>query len=134
MIKLMRSTFYKEAGTKKKLTDFTFKENGKIEFARPLNKGTLTVTYTSRIDLDKPQVIDRSVQAKAFKLGKSWQIVYLEEKPTGPISAHDTAAMSPQTEVEVLICKAEEFQYSADSYILAMISPEGKINQYIDVR
>ncbi|MFA4889762.1 MAG: hypothetical protein WC628_09360 [Candidatus Omnitrophota bacterium] len=117
----------------KKINAISFADSGSVDFARPLAKGKYKVSFSSRMDIPGRNLVDRTIGAKPLKLQEGWQIVYLKETALEAIGPHDTAAMSDKTRVDVALCKAEEFIYSADTYILAMISPEGRISQYINV-
>ena len=46
------------------------------------------------------------------------------------ISAHDTAAMSPRTEIVMEVVPIREFVYSADSFVVGVIAEDGTVNQY----
>lgn len=113
---------------------FTFKDAGIIEFSRPVAKGSYEITFTSRTDLVQPQVIDFTIDAQQIALASgAWQIVYLKEEPLSTIGSHDTAAMAERTKVSIGVCKAEDFAYGADTYVIALVTPDERINQYIKV-
>jgi len=93
----------------------------------------VAITYLCRIDTDVENVIDHIVRQKDIQIDEGWQLVYVREYALDEISIHDTAAMSPRTELSVNVVSLEKFVYSADTYIIAIIFPNNNVSQYCKI-
>ena len=64
---------------------------------------------------------------------QTMDFIYIEEVALDEISAHDTAAMSPKTELILMAESFDTYDYSADRYIVATITDEDTVMQSIKV-
>jgi len=94
---------------------------------------TIDINYVYREDIDEPNMIEHTVDEQEIQIGEGWQILYVKERPLGIISDHDTAAMSPETELVVSLVPIHKFEFSADTYVVAVIMPNNKVNQYFKI-
>jgi len=94
----------------------------------------IEITYSVRCDIDETQCIVHTLPAHEVVIPQGWIVLYLEEIPLSEISAHDTAAMSPETQVVVRCKLLQEYDYSADKYIVAIIDDSNNIVQYLKVK
>jgi hypothetical protein len=96
-------------------------------------EATVTVIYLCRIDQAVKNVIEHMITPKDIQVDQGLQLVYVREYPPDEISAHDTAAMSPRTELSVNVVSPEKFVYSADTYIIAIVFPDNNVSQYCKI-
>jgi len=97
------------------------------------SKNAIEVEYTVREDIDERSCIEHSMTATELEVAEGWIVVYLEEVPLDEISAHDTAAMSPTTELVLMAESFDTYDYSADRYIVATITDDDTVMQSIKV-
>ncbi|MFC1809732.1 hypothetical protein ACFL3D_06460, partial [Candidatus Omnitrophota bacterium] len=90
----------------------------------------IQVTFTYRRDVYEKHISKHYREKSSDNIGNGWYIVYLEEKPLNIVTMHDTAAMSTKTELVINVVPLKEYQYSADTYVIAVVSEEGTITQY----
>ncbi len=117
------------------LGEYKVRGQRSIEFMRGESNTVidLVVTYLCRRDLEKKNVIKHDISKKIIQVDAGWQIVYVREYAVNEISRHDTAAMSPQTELSVNVVSLNTFKYSADTYIVAVIFPDDSVSQYCKI-
>ena len=84
-----------------------------------------------RRDIDEATIVDISVAEKEIEIQEGWQIVYVQEEAIDEISAHDTAAMSLRTRLVVKVVPIHKFVYSADIFVIGVVSETGNVNQYV---
>ena len=79
-------------------------------------------------------VADRHIrhylEQDTYVLSDGWNVVYVEELPLDVVSDHDTSAMSMKTMLAVKVVPLQEYEYSADTYVVAVISDNGTVTQY----
>jgi len=90
-------------------------------------------TYKVREDINEPGLTELTIDAQQRVIEPGLQLVYIKEEPLNEISAHDTAAMSPETKLVLGVEPANTFTHSADTYVIAVVMPNNKINQYVRV-
>ncbi|MFC1808598.1 hypothetical protein ACFL3D_00560 [Candidatus Omnitrophota bacterium] len=93
----------------------------------------IEVTYTIREDIDQRNYIEHSVGDEEIALDEGWVVVYIEEIALDEISAHDSAAMSPTTALKLRVDSFDEYDYSADRYVVAIIADDDKVVQSIRI-
>ncbi|MFH1383538.1 MAG: hypothetical protein ABIH47_01060 [Candidatus Omnitrophota bacterium] len=91
---------------------------------------TVTVQYVCREDIDEPHIVEFTLEEREMKIEAGWQIVYVREEPLDIISGHDTAAMSTKTTLTLGVVPINEFEYTADSIVVGVVTEEGNVNQY----
>ena len=113
--------------------DFRISGQNSIDFWCKKDKGKKVVaeiTVAYREDLLLSDYVEKVLPSRTVVLEKGWFVVCLTEKPLDMISAHDTAAMSPRTEIVMEVVPIREFVYSADSFVVGVIAEDGTVNQY----
>jgi hypothetical protein len=117
------------------LGEYKIRGQRAIEFVRSVTseKDMVTVQYVCRRDTDVPNVIKHTAEKKNQHIQNGWQIVYLREEAVDEISAHDTAAMSPKTTITIQVSSVNDFKYSADTYIVAIVFPDDTVSQYCKI-
>jgi hypothetical protein len=112
--------------------DFKITGHNKITlFAQPEAEGhAVTIRYTYRRDIVAARHIRHYLEQDTYVLNDGWNVVYVEELPLGVVSEHDTSAMSMKTMLAVKVVPLQEYEYSADTYVIAVISDEGTVTQY----
>ncbi|MCK5346340.1 MAG: hypothetical protein KAR20_23180, partial [Candidatus Heimdallarchaeota archaeon] len=91
------------------------------------------VRYVYREDVHESYCVNKTLEEEELEIGNEWQIVYVREQALSEISAHDTAAMSPETKLIVNIVPIHEFKYSADTYVIAVVQPDNRVTQYFKI-
>ncbi|MCB1322761.1 MAG: hypothetical protein KDK34_21045, partial [Leptospiraceae bacterium] len=93
----------------------------------------ITLEYSVRVDAPKASVIEHSMDESSLEISEGNGILYLEEVPLDEISEHDTAAMSPRTELRLGFATMDAYDYSADRYVVAIVTGDDHVAQYIKV-
>jgi len=93
----------------------------------------IEVVYSVRTDRDERNCIEFKLAEQELAIPDGWAIVYLEEIPLDEISEHDSAAMSPRTELVLKVASFDEYDYSADRYVVAVIAADDAVVQSIKV-
>lgn len=91
------------------------------------------VHYSVRVDKEIENRIDHTLPEDELTIPDGMGIVYLEEIPLDEISEHDTAAMSPRTNLVLRFALLSDYDYSADRYIVAVITEDDHVAQYVKV-
>jgi hypothetical protein len=77
--------------------------------------------------------VEFKLAEQELSIPRGWVVVYVEEAPLDEVSAHDSAAMSPRTELFLKVASFEEYDYSADRYVVAVIAEDDAVVQSIRV-
>lgn len=94
----------------------------------------IELNYVVRVDSDTPDTKTFTIQSTSLAIPSQPAVVYLEETVDDEteICEQDTAAMTPNTSMEIHCVALADYEYNADTYVLGMILND-KITQYIQV-
>jgi len=88
------------------------------------------VMLVVREDTKESGVVEHALAEQTRVIDDGWHIVYIKEIPLNEISAHDTAAMSTTTQLELHVVPMHTFKHSADIVVVGVVTDDDSVNQY----
>ena len=94
----------------------------------------IDIEYTVRVDGSTPSKKTFSISSQTLTIPSQPAIVYLKETidDTSEVTPQDTAAMTPNTSMSIVCEALDDYEYSADTYVLGVVFND-KITQYYKV-